>query len=218
MAASPRGVQVNCVPIVADVAPCPQGYVRTIRSSTDIPRLRCPHCGRLLQRRGRYQRWASERRRDVRLTVFRQYCPECGKCRGVLPAFLRPYARYVTLLRETVARARALCGDTLERAHARVSTEDGGVSRRTVQRWWAEIQARAPVARDALAEQLVRLSPAVNPVDVVAEGPIGDAVVALLHLGRAYRRQFWARMADRRAWAVGLFGLYNAQGWASLML
>lgn len=218
MPASPGGVQVICVPIVTALAPSAQAYVRTIRTSKDVPRLRCAECGGLRQRRGQYRRWASERRRDVHLTVFRQYCPTCRTTRGVLPAFLRPHARFVTLLRETVARGRALWGDTLERAHARVAAESGGVSRRTVQRWWAETRRRAPVARDALAEQLVQLFPAVNPLGVEAAGPAGEAVAALLHLGQAFRRQFWSRTNDRRAWSVGLFGLCNAQGWASPML
>ncbi len=182
-----------------------------------------------MQRRGQYRRWASEREQDTLLPVFRQYCPVCRKSRGVLAAFLRPYARHVTLLRETVARARVL-GETLARAHARVATDANRVSLRTVQRWWAQTRQRAPAARDALAEQVVTLFPAVNPVDVVATAEdvvataedvvatAEDAVATLLRLGRG-RQQRWVRAApDRQAWSIGLFGLCNVQGWVDGLL
>ncbi len=175
-----------------------------------------------MQRRGQYRRWASEREQDTLLPVFRQYCPVCRKSRGVLAAFLRPYARHVTLLRETVARARVL-GETLARAHARVATDANRVSLRTVQRWWAQTRQRAPAARDALAEQVVTLFPAVNPVDVVATAEdvvatAEDVVATLLRLGRVLQ-QWWVRAApDRQAWSIGLFGLCNVQGWVDGLL
>lgn len=160
------------MPIVLPLAHSVQGYLRRYgQVGPDLP-LRCGHCDtQPLHRHGCYWRGVVCRRQIYRIPIYRWKCPECGRTVSVLPDFLKPHARFLSLLREK-AVWRRLAGWQWERiALAVSSTAVSLVSVRTLLRWfqravsWAAGRGAEPLGR------LVEVAPsldigALKPSDV----------------------------------------------------
>lgn len=162
------------MPIVLPLAHNVQGYLRRYgRVGPDLP-MRCSHCdAQPLHRHGRYFRVVVGRWRLVRIPIYRWKCPHCGRTVSVLPDFLKPYARFLSFLREK-AIWRRLAGWTWERIAWTVSSPAVSVvSVRTLLRWftravsWAAGRGAEPVGRFAEAAPTLDIG-ALKPADVTA--------------------------------------------------
>ncbi len=204
------------IPMVVALAPTVKAYVAGVRDSSGVARQRCPLCGVLCWRHGRYQRGVVDRSSERRIAVYRQRCPKCGKTFGVLPAFVRPWTVVTTLVREAAARSHYARGRPLS-----VLMEEFAdvASPRTVVRWLGEVRSRSAAVLAPISEAILDLYPGVDPSGLLPAGTTAAAaVIGLLRLGEHYRRLSWGRQSDRREWTVGLFGLCNARAWASSWL
>jgi hypothetical protein len=200
------------IPIVRPVAPTVKRYVAIATTSSSIPRERCPVCRVPCWRHGCYQRGVLSHRTVQRVPIYRQRCPRCGRTFGVLPGFLRPWRVEVTLVREAAVRSHYARGRPLS---ALVEQFSDIASARTVLRWLAEARARSEAVLGPISEGILDLFPGIDPTALLpAVRSPTSGVTGLLRLGDFYRRLSWARHPDRCAWAIGLFGLCNARGWA----
>jgi len=194
--------------IVLPLAHSVQGYLRRFGQVGPSLPLRCGHCNtQPLHRHGCYWRAVVCRRRIYRIPVYRWHCPQCRKTVSVLPDFLKPYARFLSLLREK-AVWRRLAGWQWERiALAVSSTAVSVVSVRTLLRWfkravaWASGRGTEPVGR------LIQAAPS---LDIGALKPADVTPLALLHFirqsGHALHQQI-----GRLEWShPGLFALFNS--------
>ncbi len=149
--------------IVLPLARTAQVYLRRFGAQPPRLPLCCPQCRGRLQHHGRYWRQAVGRRRMWRIPVYRWLCPTCGITVSLLPDLLKPYGRFLTLLREKAVWWR-LAGRSLAQVAAAVSSPAVSVlSERTVSRWvtaarrWAQQRGSEPVAR------LLEIAPALDP-------------------------------------------------------
>lgn len=149
--------------IVLPLARNAQAYLRRFRDKPPRLALHCAHCGRRLHHHGRYWRVAVGRRRIWEIPIYRWLCRACGVTVSLLPNFLKPYGRFLTLLREQ-AVWRRLAGMPLAQVAAAVSSPAvSTLSERTVSRWvaaarrWALQRGSEPVAR------LLEVAPALDP-------------------------------------------------------
>jgi len=168
--------------IVLPLAHSVQGYLRRFgQVGPDLP-LWCGHCNaQRLHKHGRYWRVVVCRRRLYRIPVYRWKCPHCGRTVSLLPDFLKPYARFLSLLREK-AVWRRLAGWQWERIARAVSSPAVSiVSVRTLLRWfaraaaWASGRGTEPVAR------LAGLAPA---LDIGGLKPADTTALAVLQFLR----------------------------------
>jgi len=114
----------------------------------------CEDCGRHLHKHGRYARWVATKNETIRIPIYRQHCPDCGKTISLLPDFLVPWARFASWVREA-AMTRRQKGFTWQQAAESTTTPAIRYSRRTLKRWWKRYLHRAASAALWIAGQLV---------------------------------------------------------------
>lgn len=147
-----------------------------------------------MHKHGKYERTAVTSRKVYLVPIYRWRCAGCGATTAVLPDFLAPYAQFVSALREGVLR-RHVRGWAVSVIAARTcATVASGLSERTVARWLARGRTCARQWTEALADHLLRLSPA---WDLFSQGWAGPKALlrALCELGDACCR---LRPDDRR--------------------
>lgn len=130
-----------------------KAYLRLYEDSTPIISMCCENCGRRLHKHGRYFRLVATKRELLRIPIYRQYCPNCGKTISLLPDFLVPWARCVTWVREA-ALLRRRRGFT-----HRLNIESTAVaalrySLRTLKRWWKAYILKVDAVALWIAKQL----------------------------------------------------------------
>jgi hypothetical protein len=194
--------------IVLPLAHSVHGYLRQYgRVAPNLP-LRCSHCDtQPLHRHGCYWRGVVCRRRIYRIPIYRWKCPSCRRTVSVLPDFLKPYARFLSLLREK-AVWRRLAGWQWERIAVAVSSlAVSVVSVRTLLRWfrravsWAAGRGAEPVGR------LIEAAPS---LDVGAFKPSDTTPVALLQFIRQTGHALQHQVGRLERSHPGLYALFNS--------
>lgn len=185
-----------------------QAYLKHYSKKPPRIPLYCGRCDdRLLHHHGRYRREAVSRRRAWLLPIYRWLCPECGGTVSLLPDFLRPYARFVSFMREK-AVWRHLQGHTLAAvAHMVSSPAVSVVSERTLARWvhrardWVRERGAEPAAR------LLEANPALDlrPLEKVS----GDPLQYLGLVGRQLQLQTELPAGEAGRGHPGLFAFLN---------
>lgn len=140
----------------------------------------------------------AERRERHQIPIYRWLCPSCRRTVSVVPDFLRPYAHFVSGLRERAVRRRLHGGRPWRELVRAVSSEAVGlVSEKTLRRWVPRARQLAGTWSTHLTEWLLRVAPALDPFALVArrEGP--DARLHyLLTLGGWLRRHLRSPATD----------------------
>lgn len=169
--------------------------------------LGCPACGGSMRRHGRYWRWVATRRCLSRIPIYRWWCPTCRRTCSVLPDFLRPYARFVTLVREAVIRRRLQQGlPWADLVHRASSVAVSLVSEKTLRRWVRRTLEAAGEWGQFLAQHILEVWPAVDLFALTRRRGNRDAGLHfLLELGDWYRQQVGRSPAGH----PGLFPLLN---------
>ncbi|MEB3104059.1 DUF6431 domain-containing protein, partial [Ferviditalea candida] len=152
----------------------------------------CEDCGRHLHKHGRYFRSVTTKQEVIRIPIYRQYCPECGKTISLLPDFLVPWARFATWVREA-AMTRRQKGFTWHQATESTTAPPVWYSRRTLKRWWKRYLHRAAGAALWVAGQLV------------SSGFDGDLL-------RIYPAKIAPTTADTLSWLEKLLSVYSPAG------
>lgn len=134
-----------------------KAYLRIYKDSGPDVTLHCENCGHhRLHKHGRYYRYVAGKTEYLRIPIYRWLCPKCGTTVSLLPDFLVPWARCATWIREGAIR-RKHRGQSFRRiAETVISPRIGGLSPRTIKRWWHGQLARAANASLWLAGELVR--------------------------------------------------------------
>jgi hypothetical protein len=115
-----------------------------------------------MHKHGHYWRSAVTGHRVIRIPIYRWRCPGCRGTVSVLPDFLAPYARVVSVVREGVVR-RYLRGWPVARIAARAcGVAVSGLSDRTVTRWLAVAKDAAASWTQVLTERLLLAQPGCN--------------------------------------------------------
>lgn len=190
--------------IVSPLGETVKGYLKRYGKKSPPIKLNCPCCARRLRRHGHYHRWVASRRRRYRIPIYRQFCPGCGKTFSLLPPFLRPYAQFITALREAAARRYILLERPLGEVAARIAAPQvGEVSQRTLLRWFRHLVATAPGVNTGLARLILELAPG---SDLMATGPPGRdrqaSVRTMFQLGHTLNQV-------ARSFGQRLFGFVN---------
>ncbi|BAD41706.1 MAG: DUF6431 domain-containing protein [Symbiobacterium sp.] len=193
-----------------------QTYLRKYGTcGPDLP-LHCPGCGGRMRRHGRYWRWVFTAHQKAYIPIYRWWCPGCRKTCAILPDFLKPYARFITLVREAVVRGRVRRGLPWSTLARRLSSPTvSWLSEKTLRRWLVRARALAGEWSQYLAERVLRFWPDTD-LDALTprrEGP--DATLHfLLDVGDWYRRQMGRRPEEHG----GVFAALNrlGEGTASL--
>lgn len=169
--------------------------------------LGCPACGGTMRRHGRYWRWAATRRRLSRIPIYRWWCPHCRHTCSVLPDFLRPHARFVTVVREAVIRWRLRLGmPWADLVHRASSVSVSLLSEKTLRRWVRRALAVAGDWGRFLAQRILELWPAADLFALTNPRVGRDAGLHfLLELGDWYRQQ----VGRSREEHPGLFPVLN---------
>jgi len=167
----------------------------------------CGRCGCGMQRHGRYWRWVVMPRRMYHMPVYRRRCPQCKGTCSLLPDFLRPYARFVTLVREGVLRRRLRgrwsWGALAEKAS---SFTVGLLSEKTLRRWLAGARQVAGAWGQFLAQYILQGWPATDVFSLTRRRDGVDAALHfLLEVGDWYRRQVVVQAGQH----PGLFAALN---------
>lgn len=142
--------------------------------------MQCSHCtGVKLHRHGRFWRWVTGKRQRDRIPIYRWICPCCRKTTSVFPDLIRPYAHFLTILREHVVRRRLFQGRPWRRLAREISTTLVSlVSEKTLRRWMAGARGAATAWNQYLAARILRLAPA---TDLYAIAPRRDGADVALH-------------------------------------
>lgn len=130
-----------------------KAYLRLYENSSPNVSMCCEDCGRHLHKHGRYYRAVTTKREVIRIPIYRQYCPDCGKTLSLLPDFLVPWARYATWVREA-AMLRKRKGFTCRQIIESTTVASLGYSRRTLKRWWKTHFLQVDIAALWVAKQL----------------------------------------------------------------
>jgi hypothetical protein len=164
--------------IVLPLAHSVQRYLRRFAQVGPDLHLYCPCCsGERLHRHGRYWRVVVSRRRISRIPIYRWRCPKCRHTVSLLPDFLKPYARFLSLLREKAVWRRA-AGWAWDRIALAVSSAAVSVvSIRTLLRWWQSMLRWAHGRGAEPAGRILEAAPAVALGDLRPAGA-GSAAVA----------------------------------------
>jgi len=194
--------------IVLPLAHSVQGYLRRFgQVGPDLP-VWCGHCSaQRLHKHGRYRRVVVCRRRLYRIPVYRWKCPDCGRTISLLPDFLKPYARFLSLLREK-AVWRRLAGWQWERIAQAVSTPAvSTVSVRTLLRWFARAANWATGRGAEPLGQLVELAPS---LDIGGLKPADTTPLAMLQYLRHTGHMLHHQTGRLEHSHPGLFALCNS--------
>lgn len=193
--------------IILPLAVSVKAYLRRYGRDGPALALRCAGCGRQMREHGAHHRSVVTRRRIYRIPIYRWFCPRCKHTCSVLPDFLCPYARFVTLLREVVVRRRLQRGRSWRDLAREISSPAVSVvSERTLRRWVRTVRGIAGTWGQFLTAWLLEQRPAVDVFTLVPrhEGP-DAALHFLLALGDWLRRQMSVDPARHR----GLFAFLN---------
>jgi len=163
-----------------------------------------------MRRHGRFWRWVFTARQKAHIPIYRWFCPSCRKTCSVLPDFLRPYARFITLVREAVVRGRLRRGLPWSTLAQRLSSPAvSWLSEKTLRRWLGRARDLAGEWSQCLAERVLNFWPA---TDLYALAPRRESADAALHflldVGDWYRRQ----MGRRPEGHGGVFAALNRLG------
>lgn len=193
--------------IVLPLAHSVQSYLRRFgQFGPNLP-LFCPHCtAQRMHKHGRYFRAVVCRWRVFQIPIYRWRCPQCKKTLTVLPDFLKPYARFLALLREK-AVWRRLAGWSWERIARAVSSPAVSiVSVRTLLRWfkragdWVSDRGTEPLGR------LVTLAPGLEIHGLAAAD---TSPVALLTFLRQTGQHLYSHVGRPKPGHPGLYALLN---------
>lgn len=194
--------------IVLPLAHSVQGYLRRYgQVGPNLP-LRCGHCHtQPLHRHGCYWRAVVCRWRIYRIPIYRWKCPNCRRTVSVLPDFLKPYARFLSFLREK-AIWRRMAGWQWERiAQAVSSPAVSVVSVRTLLRWFKRAIAWAAGRGAEPLGHLVKVAPS---LDIGGLKPADVTPVALLKFIRqtGHTLQQYVGRFEQSHW--GLYAFLNS--------
>lgn len=198
--------------IVLPLAHSVQGYLR--RFGQEGPRLvlSCPCCpGERMHRHGRYWRAVVGRWRITRIPIYRWRCPRCRHTVSLIPDFLKPYARFLSLLREK-AVWRRVGGWPWERiAQAVSSTAVSVVSVRTLLRWWRRMLGWAGARGTEPTGRILEAAPAAALRDFQPAGVEPAAMARFLRdTGRVLQQQVGPLRQGRFRSHPGLYAFLNS--------
>ena len=187
-----------------------QIYLRKYGERGPALSLHCPGCDKQMQRHGRYWRWVFTAREKARIPIYRWKCRECRVTHSVLPDFLRPYARFVSWVRELVVRGRLRRKMSWAQLVELVSSEEvSWLSEKTLRRWLRRARNLAGEWGRVLAQRILEFWPG---TDVYALAPRRDGSDAALHLlldvGGWYLNQAERQLHEH----PGLFAILNRLG------
>jgi hypothetical protein len=114
----------------------------------------CNH--RAMHKHGRYFRMAVTKHHHIKIPAYRWRCCICKTTLTVLPDFLVPGKHFVTFVREAGMKRKAQ-GEGFERvAKGVVSPSAGGISPRTIKRWWTDHLHQAGEVAHFIAGELIK--------------------------------------------------------------
>lgn len=143
-----------------------------------------------MHKHGRYWRTAVTYHHVHRIPIYRWRCPGCRCTAAVLPDFLKPYAQFVSLVREGVLRRWVRKWPVVRIAARACSVAAGGVSERTVARWLAKVRTVAAAWTKVLTERLLLAQPGIDLFSRGSQWQGVDAVLrSLCDLGDLCRKQ-----------------------------
>lgn len=131
-----------------------KAYLRLYENSSPNINICCEDCGRHLHKHGRYYRMVTTKCDVIRIPIYRQYCPDCGKTISLLPDFLIPWARFATWVREA-AMIRRSKGFSYRRTLETTTAVAFRYSRWTLKRWWKSYALKVDAAALWVAKQLI---------------------------------------------------------------
>lgn len=111
-------------------------------------------CGQVMYGHGSYFRMAVFKHKYYRLPVYRWCCPNCGHTISVLPDFLTPGGHFALPVREAALKRKA-SGQSWQKIADGIA-QVGGISRRTIKRWWQCYLYKAAGAAQWLSAELIR--------------------------------------------------------------
>jgi len=198
--------------IVLPLAHSVERYLRRFGQEGPKLVLECPCCaGERMHRHGRYWRAVVSRRRITRIPVYRWRCPRCRVTVSLLPDFLKPYARFLSLLREKAVWRRA-AGWPWERiAHAVSSVAVSVVSVRTLLRWWRRMLDWATSRGTEPTGRILEVAPALALGDFRPATAEPAAVVRFLRdTGRVLHQHVGPLRQGRFRSHPGLYAFLNS--------
>jgi len=163
-----------------------------------------------MQRHGRYWRWVFNSRQKGRIPIYRWRCRKCRITRSVLPDFLRPYARFVTWVREMVVRGRLRRNlPWAELVRLASSEEVSWLSEKTLRRWLKQVRDLSGEWGQFLARWILEFWPSVDVYSIARRREGLDASLHfLLDVGGWYLCRVERQLHDH----PGLFAVLNRLG------
>lgn len=194
------------MPIILPLGRTVKAYLERYGGQGPSLSIACRKCsGATLHEHGCYWRTAVTSQQVYRIPIYRWQCSECKATTSVLPDFLKPYAQFVSLVREGVLRRRLRRLTVVEIAARAGSVAVSGLSLRTVTRWLAKARRVATEWTNVLTDRLLLVQPGYDIFSGSARWQGSDATLkALCELGDLCRRLMPSRQGH-----PGLFPYCN---------
>lgn len=188
-----------------------QQYLKRYRQKRPKLKLKCPNdccCGQTMHGHGRYFRMALFKHRYFRVPIYRWCCPNCGQTFSVLPDFLSTKGHFALPVREAALKRKA-SGESWQKIMDSIA-EPGGISRKTVKRWWMRHLHKAASAAQWLAAELIR-SGVNEDLLRLHTGGINPTPLDTLHWFTTLARKYLSLLGLNPNPLRGFFGFLNTK-------